>query len=74
MSEEKKASTRARVFTYTAQDGTVYYSFTRKQNIITPGQILELESRIGQHLENFIREFRAESKKFVGRQFEEDDE
>lgn len=62
---EKQADARARVYTYTAQDGTVYYSFSRKPKVITPSQILTLESRVGTHLENFIPKFRREGRKHL---------
>lgn len=62
---EKQADARARVYKYTGQDGTVYYSFARKPKIITPSQTLVLESRLGTHLENFLPKFRQESRGHV---------
>lgn len=65
MTQEKTADARARIYKYTGQDGVVYYSFTRRQKLISTSQTLTLESRIGTHVENFIPKFRAESRKFV---------
>jgi len=59
---EKQAAPRARVYTYVGQDGTVYYSFTRKPKVVTPSQVLTLESRLGIHLENFVPKLRQLSR------------
>lgn len=71
MSVEKVADSRARIYKYTSQDGTVFYSFSRKAKIITPSQTLTLESRLGTHLENFIPQLRQESRKHVYTQGDE---
>ncbi len=74
MSHGKQADARARVYKYIGQDGTIYYSYSRKPKVITPSQTLTLESRLGTHLENFIPKFRQESRRHVRTQGDEPDE
>jgi len=74
MTQKKEAQSQARVYKYTGQGGTVYYSFTRRPKMITTSQILSLESRIGTHVENFIPKFRAEGRKFMRKRRPGDEE
>lgn len=55
MSQEKQAAeTGKRVYEYVADDGTVFYSFTRYDTMVVPARRLYLQSRLGTHLLNFL--------------------
>lgn len=55
MVTDKQASIPGkRVYTYVANDGTVFYSFTRYPTKVVPIQRLYLQSRLGTHLLNFL--------------------
>lgn len=43
-----------RIYTYVADDGTVFYSFTRYPTKVISGKRLYLQSRVGTHLLNFL--------------------
>ena len=47
-----------RVYTYVGDDGTVYYSFTKHPSTITHIRRVTLQSRIGDHLYNFLFKMR----------------
>ena len=47
-----------RVYEYVAEDGTVFYSFTRSSTKVVPVQRLYLQSRLGTHLLNFLVKMR----------------
>lgn len=51
-----------RIYEYTADDGTTYWSFKLSANKITPPTRLEVKSRLGIHLVNFIRWLRNEGQ------------
>mgnify|MGYP003964871155 CR=1 FL=1 len=55
-----------RVYEYRDDDGTVYYSFTRSPNIISPPKRLKLQGRIGVHLVNFLTRLRRVSESMQG--------
>jgi len=60
-----------RVYEYVAEDGTVFYSFTRMPTKVVPAQRLYLQSRLGVHLLNFLVDMRRKGEA-LARTFEED--
>lgn len=59
MTQTKEADRAGRrVYEYVAEDGTVYYSFTRHPTMVVPTQRLYLQSRLGNHLLNFLVKMR----------------
>jgi hypothetical protein len=47
-----------RVYEYVADDGTVYWSFTKHKQTTSPPKRLILQSRVGKHITNFLVELR----------------
>jgi len=57
--QTKEAAVKGRrVYEYVAADGTVYWSFTRHKQTVSPPKRLFLQSRVGTHLINFLTELR----------------
>jgi hypothetical protein len=51
-----------RIYEYKADDGTAYWSFHRSPGKVTPPTRLQLKSRLGEHLVNFIARLRREGR------------
>jgi len=51
---EIEAAVGQRVYEYRDDEGVVYYSFTKSQNIISPPKRLKLQGRVGVHLVQFL--------------------
>jgi hypothetical protein len=52
-----------RIYEYKAEDGTTYWTFKLIQGKITPPTRLEVQSRLGIHLINFLVWLRAEGRR-----------
>lgn len=62
MVDEKTAGVASRrVYSYVADDGTVYWSFTKKKQTISSGQRLVLQSRNGSPLLPFMSYMRDQA-------------
>jgi len=62
MVDEKTAGVASRrVYSYVADDGTVYWSFTKKKQTISSGQRLVLQSRNGSPLLPFMSYMREQA-------------
>ena len=59
---EIQAAFGQRVYEYVDDDGVVYYSFTRSQNIISPPVRLRLQGRVGTHVIQFLVRLRRMSQ------------
>lgn len=62
MSQKQASLPGTRVYEYVAEDGTVFYSFTRTDTKVVPVQRLYLQSRLGTHLLNFLIEMRRKGE------------
>ena len=51
-----------RVYVYTDEDGTTFYSFTRKLRTNTPAR-LTLQGRLGIHIVNFLTQLRLRAER-----------
>lgn len=51
-----------RVYVYQDEDGTVYYSFTRKLRTNTPAR-MTLQGRLGIHIVNFLTHLRQRAER-----------
>lgn len=62
VSEQTKeaAVSSARVYTYIADDGTVYWSLTKHKQTLSPPKRLTLQNRVGTHLINFLVRLRQQ--------------
>lgn len=63
---EIQAAFGQRVYEYTDDEGTIYYSFTRAPNIISPPKRLKMQGRVGVHLINFLTRLRRLSESVQG--------
>jgi hypothetical protein len=69
---EKEAFIKGtRVYEYVADDGTVFYSFHRYPSKVLPPKRLFLQSRLGDHLNNFLVKLRHRGED-LAREGEED--
>ena len=73
MSEQTKeaAVKGSRIYEYVADDGTIYWSFTRHKQSVSPPKRLFLQSRVGTHLINFLTELRKRGDE-LAREAEDD--
>ena len=55
-----------RVYEYRDDEGNIYYSFTRAQNIISPPRRLKLQNKIGTHITRFLVKLRKLSESLAG--------
>jgi hypothetical protein len=55
-----------RIYEYRDDEGVVYYSFTRSQNIISPPTRLRLQGRVGTHVVQFLVRLRRMSDSLQG--------
>lgn len=53
-----------RVYEYQDDQGIIYWSFSQAPNIISPPKRLQMKSRIGVHLVNFLTRLRRKSEQF----------
>ena len=51
-----------RIYTYTDDEGNTYWSFTRREQTVSPSLRLTLKSRIGTHILNFVGELRQQAQ------------
>jgi hypothetical protein len=58
MGTDKQASDPQRIYTYVDEEGTVFYTFTKQSMTVLPARRLHLQSRVGEHLINFIAKLR----------------
>jgi len=59
---EIEAAFGQRVYEYQDDEGVVYYSFTKAQNIISPPKRFKMRTRIGTHLNQFLVKLRRMSE------------
>jgi hypothetical protein len=56
----KKAAPKGdRVYTYTNQNGDVFFSFKKMSQVVTPSQNLKLVDRVGSPFDQFLSELRV---------------
>lgn len=48
----------SRVYEYQSGDGTIYWTFNKYRQTVVPHQNLQLQSRVGKHLINYLNELR----------------
>lgn len=51
-----------RIYTYTDDEGIVYWSLTRREQTVSPPLRLVLENRVGTHLINFLSQLRQKAE------------
>ena len=56
--DKQAAEYGRRVYEYVADDGTVYWSFDKHPQTVSPPKRLMLQSRVGKHLINFLNQMR----------------
>lgn len=56
--DKQAAEYGRRVFEYLADDGTLYWSFDKQEQTVSPPTRLVLQSKVGKHLLNFLNDMR----------------